>query len=125
MAILLPFFRVPDVGFAKSWYESIGFDCIGTHAEPGCGLDWAMMSWNDTSFMLYAQMENTIRDANNCGLYFKMDSIEGLQQKLEGKARIIEVIEETEYGRMEVTFHDCYGFQITFSSDIDHEIRDI
>lgn len=119
MTTLLPFIRVPDVSFAKSWYESIGFKCIGTHEEPDCGLDWAMMCWDDAQFMLYAQVENTIKDANNCGLYFKMDTIDSLQKRLEGKARIIEIIDKTEYGRKEITFYDCYGFQITFSSEPD------
>ncbi|MBZ4192437.1 VOC family protein [Niabella beijingensis] len=119
MTTILPFVRVPDVDFAKSWYERIGFECIGTHEEPGCGLDWAMMCWDSAVFMLYPQLENTITNANNCGLYFKMDSIDGLQGKLEGKARISETVAETEYGRKEITFHDCYGFQITFSSGPD------
>ena len=119
MTTLLPFIRVPDVAIAKAWYESIGFKCIGTHEEPGYGWDWAMMSWDDAMFMLYVQLEDTITNANNCGLYFKMDTINGLQEKLEGKARIVEIVDKTEYGRKEITFHDCYGFQITFSSEPD------
>lgn len=119
MTTLLPFIRIPDVAFAKAWYESIGFKCIGTHEEPGCGLDWAMMTLDDAMFMLYTQLENTINNANNCGLYFKMDSIDGWQERLEGKAKIIEVVNKTEYGRKEITFRDCYGFQITFSSEPD------
>lgn len=119
MATLLPFLRIPDIAFAKAWYESIGFKCIGTHEEPGCGLDWAMMAWDDAMFMLYSSSENTFVNANNSGLYFKMDSIDGLLEGLEGKAKIIEVVAKTEYGRKEITFHDCYGFQITFSSEPD------
>lgn len=119
MTTLLPFIRIPDVAFAKAWYESIGFKCIGTHEDPGCGLDWAMMTWDDAMFMLYPKLETTIINANNCGLYFKMDSIDGLQESLEGKAKIIEVVAKTEYGRKEITFHDCHGFQITFSSEPD------
>lgn len=118
MASLLPFIRVPDVGFAKAWYENIGFTCLGTHEEPGCGMDWAMMNFDGAHFMLYAQAVNTVQNANNCGLYFKLESIEGMKEALEGKAKIIEVMERTEYGRREVTIHDCYGFQITFSSDL-------
>ena len=119
MTTLLPFLRVPDVAFAKAWYEGIGFTCLGTHEEPGCGLDWAMMCWDEAMFMLYAPLENTVANANNCGLYFKMESIDGLQEKIEGKAKIIEVVGRTEYGRKEITFHDCNGFQVTFSSEPD------
>jgi hypothetical protein len=67
--------------------------------------------------MLYAQLENTITNANNCGLYFNMDTIDNLEKRLEGKARIIETVAKTEYGRKEITFHDCYGFQVTFSCE--------
>jgi len=93
--------------------------CLGTHEEAGCGLNWAMMDLNGASFMLYPTLKNTLDLANNCGLYFKMTSITGFQQILEGKAKIIEIISETEYGRKEITFLDCYGFQVTFSSEPD------
>lgn len=118
MTTLLPFIRVPDVAFAKAWYESIGFICLGTHEGPGCGMDWAMMDFDGAHFMLYGQAENTVQNANNCGLYFKLDSIDGMTESLEGKAKIIEVMDRTEYGRHEITIHDCYGFQVTFSSDL-------
>ena len=88
MATLLPFLRVPDVALAKEWYESIGFTCLGTHEEPGCGLDWALMGWEDTQFMLYAQFEDTVSNAKNCGLYFNLDSLDGILEKLEGKATL-------------------------------------
>jgi hypothetical protein len=119
MTTILPFIRVPDVAVAKSWYEAIGFKCIGTHEEPGCGLDWAMMCLEEAKFMLYPLLEDTITNANNCGLYFNMDTIDGLEKRLEGKARIIETVAKTEYGRKEITFHDCNGFQVTFSSEPD------
>jgi hypothetical protein len=64
-------------------------------------------------------LENTIANANNCGLYFNIETINGLDKTLEGKARIIEIVAKTEYGRKEITFHDCYGYQVTFSSEPD------
>ena len=78
-----------------------------------------MMSFDDALFMLYPHLENTIANANNCGLYFKMNTIESLKEKLEGKARILELVDKTEYGRKEITILDCYDFQITFSSEPD------
>lgn len=119
MTTVLPFIRVPDIAVAKAWYESIGFTCAGTHEDPGCGLDWAMMCWEEAKFMLYPLLENTIVKANNCGLYFNLTSLDGLAKRLEGKARIIEIVDQTEYGRKEITFLDCYGFQITFSCEPD------
>lgn len=39
MTTLLPSLHVQDVDYAKSWYESIGFKCMGTHEGPDLGLD--------------------------------------------------------------------------------------
>lgn len=123
MATLLPFLRVPDVAVAKAWYERLGFTCFDTHEEPGCGLDWAMMGWEDALFMLYAQFDDTIANAKNCGLYFKLDSLEGLLERLEGNATIIEEVDITEYNRKEITFLDCNGFQVTFSCEPDSSCK--
>ncbi|MFT3949611.1 MAG: hypothetical protein QM763_21790 [Agriterribacter sp.] len=87
MTTVLPFIRMPDVNFAKLWYEGIGFKCIGTHEEPGCGLDWAMMCRDDAMFTLYPHLENTITNANNCGLYFKMDAIDGFTEKFKRQSQ--------------------------------------
>lgn len=46
------------------------------------------MCWNDATFMLYVQMENTIRDAINFGLDFKVASMEELQDRLDGRTRM-------------------------------------
>ena len=35
-------------------------------------------------------------------------------EKLQGKVNIFEVRDKTEYGRKEITIHDCYNYQITF-----------
>jgi hypothetical protein len=51
----VPILKVPDIARTIEWYKSIGFECTGTNHiwEPGCELNWAELSWQDATFMLY------------------------------------------------------------------------
>ncbi len=115
MAECLAFLRVSDISKTVAWYEQLGFVCLGTHQEPGCDLDWALLDWQGASFMLYPDNQTGHTKMKDAGLYFKMESIDALIEKLQGRAEIIEITEETEYGRREVVFKDLNSFQITFS----------
>lgn len=117
MATLLPFLRVPDMVKTLQWYINIGFNCIATHEEPGCAIDWALLDWQGARFMLYPHLQKTIPDAYNSGLYFQMENVDGLLEKLQPHANVFEVVEQTEYGRKEITFYDCNNFQVTFSCE--------
>ena len=119
MAKCVAFLRVPDIAQTIAWYTSIGFTCTGTNHiwEPGCELNWAEMNWEGATFMLYPsghEKKSTVKDA---GLYFDLESIDGIAERLRGIATIIETTEETFYGRKEVVFKDLNGFQITFSCE--------
>jgi uncharacterized glyoxalase superfamily protein PhnB len=115
MAECLAFLRVPDIAKTITWYEQLGFVCLGMHQEPGCDLDWAMLDWGGASFMLYPDDRTERAKIKDAGLYFKTDSIVAVIEKLKDHAEIIEITEETEYGRREVVFKDLNGFQVTFS----------
>lgn len=118
MATCLSFLRVSDIASTIQWYERIGFKCLGTHQEPGCGLDWAMLDYDGADFMLYPDERNEVPEAKDAGLYFKMTAIDDLVETLKCvNAEIIEINEETEYGRREVVFKDPNGFQVTFSCE--------
>src|SRR3990170_5314711 len=118
MATCISFLRVPDIAQTINWYERIGFKCVGTHQEPGCALDWAMLDLEGATFMLYPDERSTISKDKDAGLYFYMKSIDELIEMLKSEnAYIIEVNEETEYGRREVVFKDLNGFKVTFSCE--------
>jgi catechol 2,3-dioxygenase-like lactoylglutathione lyase family enzyme len=113
----LSFLRVPDVSVTVDWYKSIGFTCLGTHEEPGCGVDWALMDWKGAQFMLYPE-GHTTRDSRDAGLYFAVDSIDSIAAVIKAKADVIEENPGTEYGKKEIVFRDINGFQVTFGCDI-------
>lgn len=74
MSMCPPFLRVPNIPKTITWYESIGFTCLGTHQEPVCELDWAMLERDGAAFMLYLKEGNEVSANKNAGLYFKMES---------------------------------------------------
>jgi catechol 2,3-dioxygenase-like lactoylglutathione lyase family enzyme len=119
MAVCLPFLRVSDISKTLEWYQGIGFKCLGTHEEPGCGLDWALLDWDGAQFMLYPEGRKEYAERKNAGLYFSVESIEAIIEALKEKAEIIEINPETEYGKKEVVFKDLNGFQVTFGCDPD------
>lgn len=119
MATCISFLRVPDISETIKWYEHIGFKCLGTHQEPGCELDWALLDWEGAQFMLYPEGQEKYGDQRDAGLYFTVSSIDDIIDVLKEKAEIIEINPETEYGRKEVVFRDINGFQITFGCEPD------
>jgi len=116
MATCLCFLRVRDIAPTIRWYERLGFECVATHEEPGCELDWALLDFKGARFMLYPQLEkeSEIRDA---GLYFLVDSIDDLVPVVQREAEVIEISDRTAYGKREIVFRDLNGFQITFGCD--------
>lgn len=119
MAECLAFLRVPDISKTIGWYEQLGFVCRGTHQEPGCDLDWALLSVEGANFMLYPSLpEQGHSTAKDSGLYFKVESIAQYVEKLTAcGAEVIEITERTEYGRKEVVFKDINHFQVTISCE--------
>jgi uncharacterized glyoxalase superfamily protein PhnB len=119
MAICIPFLGVNNMLATLEWYMGIGFTCTGTNLawEPDAELNWAQLEWEGAAIMLFPSQKQLvpglIRDA---GLYFKVQSIAGLVDRLKRMARIIELTEETFYGKQEVVFEDLNGFRITFSA---------
>jgi uncharacterized glyoxalase superfamily protein PhnB len=120
MAVCIPFLGVTNMAQTLKWYLAIGFTCTGTnlHWDPEAELNWAQLEWEGAAFMLFPSQKEmapgAIRDA---GLYFKVKSIAGLVDKLKQYARIIELTEETFYGKQEVVFEDLNGFRVTFSAE--------
>ncbi len=118
MAVCIPFLGVNDVEKTVIWYESLGFRCTGSNRywEPAAPeLTWAQLEWENAAFMLFpfpTEKNNPIKDA---GLYFRVDSLNDLIERLQVRAKIIELNEERFTGKKEVVFEDLNGFRITFS----------
>jgi uncharacterized glyoxalase superfamily protein PhnB len=120
MAVCIPFLGVSNMAQTVKWYIAIGFKCTGSSLdwEPQSPLTWAQLEWEGATFMLFPSekeiLPGHVRDA---GMYFKVNALNGLVEKLKQYARIIELTEKTFYGKQEVVFEDLNGFRITFSAD--------
>lgn len=123
MAKCVPFLRVADIAQTITWYERIGFNCTATNLiwEPDCAINWAEMSWGEATFMLYLCLHENMSTEKDAGLYFELDTIDGIADRLPGVADIIEITKKTFYGREEVVFKDLNGFMITFSCEAGKE----
>lgn len=119
MTTCLSFLRVSDIAATIDWYQSIGFVCLGTHQEPGCALDWALLDLNGAQFMLYPEGRNEYAIQKDAGLYFMVDSIDGFIAAIKEHAEIIEINPQTAYGKKEIVFKDLNGFQVTFGCEPD------
>lgn len=119
MAVCIPFLGVNNMLATLEWYMGIGFTCTGTNLawEPDAELNWAQLEWEGAAIMLFPSQKQLVPGLiREAGLYFKVQSIAGLVDRLKRMARIIELTEETFYGKQEVVFEDLNGFRITFSA---------
>ncbi|NOT51091.1 MAG: hypothetical protein HOP10_07415 [Chitinophagaceae bacterium] len=118
MAVCIPFLGVTNIEETVLWYESLGFRCTGSNRywEPEAPkLTWAQLEWENAAFILFpfpAEKNNDVKDA---GLFFRVDSLNDLIERLKTKAKIIELNEEPFSNKKEVVFEDLNGFRITFS----------
>lgn len=118
MAICLSFLRVPDVEKTLNWYLNLGFKCLGTHTEPGCDMDWALLDWDGAQFMLYPDGNVDPGSPKYAGLYFVVDSIDNIIEPIMAMADVVEVNRITDFGKKEIVFKDLNGFQVTFAHDL-------
>lgn len=118
MAVCIPFLGVPNVEATVVWYEALGFRCTGSNRywDPEAKeLTWAQLEWENAAFMLFpfpSEKNNIVKDA---GLFFRVDSLNDLIDRLQQTARIIEINEEPFSTKKEVVFEDVNGFRISFS----------
>lgn len=117
MAVCIPFLGVNDLERTMQWYIDIGFTCTGSNRfwEPGAELVWAQLEWEGAAFMLFYSPKENSGEVKDAGLYFKVNNMRGLIDRLKEKAKIIELTEASIYGKTEVVFEDLNGFRITFT----------
>lgn len=118
MAVCIPFLGVTNVEATVVWYESLGFRCTGSNRywDPQAELSWAQLEWENAAFMLFpfpAEKNNMVKDA---GLFFRVQSLNDIVERLQTRARIIEITEEPQSGKREVVFEDLNGFRITITA---------
>jgi len=117
MAECVPFIKVKDIPKTITWYQDIGFSCVATNLiwEPDCELNWARLEWEGAAFMLGPDESNVVSRQANFSLWFNVDVLEVIMEKLKSKSVEMSIEPETFYGRMVVSFTDLNGCVVAFS----------
>jgi len=117
---IVPMIHVPDVAATADWYASIGFEIRGTNRECENGpIDWALLRLGESEIMLSAGGRASSDPRREFDLYTHVDDVDGLRDRLEGKAEIVEDLHDTFYGMREFIIRDYNGFWITFGRPIE------
>jgi uncharacterized glyoxalase superfamily protein PhnB len=119
MAECIPFLRVRNIFETIQWYERIGFKCTATNHvwEPDCELNWAQLKFEGAEFMIGPDERKNNSGEKDASLYFRMETIDGIANKIKKEKIAADVDEQTFYGRKEISFEDINGFHITFSCE--------
>ena len=117
MAACTPFLLVPDIYKTIQWYKNIGFTCTATNEtwEPGCELNWAMLKWQESAFMIGIDERENINQIKDCSIWFDVDAVDDIIEMLKNKSIEINIEPATFYGRKVVSFKDINGFGVSFS----------
>jgi uncharacterized glyoxalase superfamily protein PhnB len=116
---IVPMIHVPDVKATAEWYVSIGFEIRNVNRECDDGeIDWAMLRLGQSEIMLSLGGMPSFAARREFDLYTHVDDVDGLRNRLDGKAEIVEDLHDTFYGMREFIIRDCNGFWITFGQPV-------
>jgi uncharacterized glyoxalase superfamily protein PhnB len=105
--------HVPDVRATIDWYQTIGFTLVETNDDAGA-VDWAMLSFGDSTVMFNAGGYPSTADRREVDLYLYADDVEDLHERLRDRVGVVEDLHDTSYGMREFIVRDLNGFWITF-----------
>jgi len=116
---IVPMIHVPDVKATAEWYVSIGFEIRNVNRECDDGeIDWALLRLGQSEIMLSLRGQPSSAPRREFDLYTHVDDVDGLRNRLEGKAEIVEDLHDTFYGMREFIIRDYNGFWITFGQPV-------
>jgi len=122
---LMPNLMVKDVGKTVDFYKNVlGFNVLDTvpKEEP-----FVFAIVNTGSVLISFQEEKSIKEEyprlekypqGGClTLYIRVSDVNGLYEKVNGKAAIVKEMNKTFYHTTEFAIEDCNGFILTFAQD--------
>jgi uncharacterized glyoxalase superfamily protein PhnB len=120
---LMPNLMVKDVGKTVEFYKNVlGFNVLQTVPENGPFV-FAIVNANNVIISFqeeksikeeYGQL-NKFTDGGGFTLYIHVTDVNGLYEKIKGKAKIAKEMHKTFYGSTDFAIEDCNGYILTFS----------
>ncbi|WP_109486896.1 VOC family protein [Occallatibacter savannae] len=93
----------------------MGFDVRATNRESEGGkIDWTLLRLGQSEIMLNAGGLPSSASRREFDLYIHVKDVNEVRTRIDGKAEIVEELNETFYGVREFIIRDCNGFWITF-----------
>ena len=111
---VVPMIHVPDVRATADWYASIGFTILETAEDEG-ETNWADLSFGDSRVMLGACGRPSDAHRREVDLYVTVEDVAAVRRRLEGRAEIVEELNDTFYGHRIFIVRDPNRFWITFA----------
>lgn len=111
---VVPMIHVPDVRATADWYASIGFEILATVEEDG-ETNWADLGFGTSRFMLNAGGRASDAERREVDLYVTVDDVAAVRRRIEGRAEIVEELNDTVYGHRIFVVRDPNRFWITFA----------
>jgi uncharacterized glyoxalase superfamily protein PhnB len=112
-----PMIHVPDVRATAAWYERIGFTLLETYSDGGEGLSFAILSAGSARLMLNQGGRPSTAERREVDLYVNVEDVDQLFASLRGQVRVVEEVQDADYGMREFIIRDPNGFWITFGQD--------
>jgi len=121
MTECIAFIKVKDLQATIDWYKMIGFECSATNLiwEPDCEINWAKLDYDGAGFMIGPDERSIIPDEKDVHLWFNVDSIDAMIERLTNLGISIDLESATFYGRRNVSFKDLNGFNVSFSCKLE------
>jgi uncharacterized glyoxalase superfamily protein PhnB len=111
---VMPVLTVPDVAEAVAFYGQLGFQV--TKQMEG----WAMLAHGEVEIMFSKPNDFMPHDKPllTGSLYFKVDQVDPLWEKMKDKARVSYPLQDFGYGTKEFAIIDPNGYLIQFAQAI-------
>lgn len=114
---VVPMIHVVDVSATVDWYSSIGFKAIQQNEEDG-EINWALLSFGNSSLMLNAGGKPSTAQRREVDLYVYTDNVDDLYRRLENQVQVVEGPHDTFYGMREFIIRDINGFWVAFGQPV-------
>lgn len=112
---LVPMMTVPDLEAAIEFYcKTLGFTLVNQMES------WALLKKDGVELMFALPNDQVPFDEPlfTGSFYFNLDDVDGLWEKLKGKATIFYPLEEFSYGMREFAILDNNGYLLQFGQEI-------
>jgi len=129
MPKVIPELVVSNTEVSREFYQMLGFvqDNEGILDEKG--QQWYSLAMGDATVFVLREgtmegYDTSLQRAPGVHLFLSVDDVDGLYEKLQGKAKIVQGVETQWYGQREFKVEDPDGYIWVINMPVDEETKD-